>query len=95
MATNHHVPTNKWGELKLEIQKAWACLTDEDLAKTKGQIKKIGALIRQNYGATQVRAEQKLRSIFKNFESKSQRPTVHSALQKKQFRKHKQQTITK
>lgn len=69
MALNENVVKGKWLEIKGDIQKAWGKLTDNELEKTKGDMKAISGLIRQRYGMKEVEYERKLNDIFKKFEN--------------------------
>lgn len=70
MALNENTIKGKWLEIKGEVQKAWGKLTDDDLEKTKGDIKSIGGLIQQKYGNAQQDSRERLDGIFKRFEDK-------------------------
>ncbi len=70
MTVNENVVKGKWLEIKGEVQKAWGKLTDDEIEKTGGDIKAIGGLIQQRYGAAQENHETKLAGIFKSFETK-------------------------
>ena len=49
MNLNENTIKGKWLEIKGDIQKAWGKLTDDELEKTKGDMKAIGGLIQQKY----------------------------------------------
>lgn len=70
MTINENIIKGKWIEMKGELQKAWGKLTDDELEKTKGDIKAISGLIQQKYGETQEKSNGKLAEIFKRFEAK-------------------------
>ena len=70
MIENDNAVKGKWLEIKGEVQKAWGKLTDDDLEKTKGDMKAIGGLIQQRYGDAQKYRDEKLSGIFKSFEAK-------------------------
>ncbi len=61
----------KWLELKGDIQRTWGKLTNDDLEKTKGDMKSIGGLIQQKYGQAQNNYGKRLSDIFDKFEDKS------------------------
>jgi uncharacterized protein YjbJ (UPF0337 family) len=67
---NENKVEGKWLEIKGEVQKAWGKLTNDELEKTKGDIKAIGGLIQQRYGESQKNYSEKLSGIFNKFESK-------------------------
>lgn len=70
MTMNEHTVKGKWLEIKGEIQKAWGNLTDNELEKTKGDMKAIGGLIQQRYGEAQDHSQKKLSEIFQKFENR-------------------------
>ena len=70
MTMNENVIKGKWLEMKGDLQKAWGKLTEDDLEKTKGDLKAISGLIQQKYGEAQEKSSAKLDEIFKKFESK-------------------------
>ncbi len=71
MATlNENTVKGKWLEIKGDVQKAWGKLTDDELEKTKGDMKAIKGLIQQRYGQEQDSFSQKLTDIFSKFEDK-------------------------
>lgn len=70
MELNESIAKGKWSEIKGEVQKAWGKLTDDELDKTKGDIKIIGGLIQQRYGKAQKNYSEKLSNIFKKVEEK-------------------------
>jgi len=70
VALNENVIKGKWLELKGDIQKAWGKLTDDELEKSKGDMKQISGLIQQKYGKTQSGNEKKLADMFKNYDQK-------------------------
>ncbi|HMN69858.1 MAG TPA: CsbD family protein [Bdellovibrionales bacterium] len=47
---NDQIVKGKWAEFKGEVQRAWGKLTDDDLERTKGNVKSIAGLIQQRYG---------------------------------------------
>lgn len=70
MTMNENVIKGKWLEMKGDIQKSWGKLTDDDLEKTKGDLKAISGLIQQKYGEAEEKSSTKLSEIFTRFESK-------------------------
>jgi uncharacterized protein YjbJ (UPF0337 family) len=64
MSINETAIKGKWLEIKGEIQKAWGKLTDDDLEKTKGDLKAIRGIIKQRYGNVEEKADEKLKSIY-------------------------------
>ena len=65
---NEDTIKGKWREIRGEVQKAWGKLTDDELDKTKGDIKAINGLIQQRYCKTKENYSKKLSSIFQRFE---------------------------
>ncbi len=72
MALNENIAKGKWLEMRGDLQKAWGKLTDDDLEKTKGDMKAISGLIQQKYGEAQEKSSAKLSEIFKKFQSSSE-----------------------
>ncbi len=70
MTINENTIKGKWLEVKGDLQKVWGKLTDDDLEKTKGDLKAISGLIQQKYGEEQEKLGVKLAEIFGRFESK-------------------------
>jgi len=70
MLLNENTVKGRWLEIKGEVQKSWGKLTDDELEKTKGDVKQIGGLIQQKYGEAQDSYSQKLSSILQRFEDK-------------------------
>ena len=68
MNINENIIKGKWREIKGEVQKSWGKLTDDELDKTKGDMKIISGLIQQRYGESQESNQRKLGEIFKRFE---------------------------
>jgi uncharacterized protein YjbJ (UPF0337 family) len=70
MGLNANTIKGKWREIKGDIQKSWGKLTDDELEKTKGDMKAVGGLIQQKYGAAQENYNKKLAEIYNKFEEK-------------------------
>lgn len=70
MALNENIIKGKWTEIKGDIQKSWGKLTNDELEKTKGDMKAIKGLLQQKYGQAEESFSQKISDIFKKFESK-------------------------
>ncbi len=70
MIMNENIIKGKWLEMKGDLQKGWGKLTDDDLEKSKGDMKTISGLIQQKYGEAQEKSQVKLSEIFKKFEAK-------------------------
>ncbi len=71
MTINENTIKGKWTEIKGDIQKAWGKLTDDDLEKTKGDLKSISGLIQQKYGETEESYSKKVSDIFDRFANKA------------------------
>ncbi len=72
MAINENTIKGKWLEIKGDIQKHWGEITNDELEKTKGDIKAISGLIQQKYGQAQDNYSKKLSEIFSRFESRKE-----------------------
>ena len=68
---NENVVKGNWKEIKSDLQKSWGKLTDDELEKTKGDMKAIGGLLQQRYGETQDFYSKKVADIFHRSESHS------------------------
>ncbi len=64
---NENAISGKWTEIKGEVQKMWGKLTDDELTKTKGDMKAIGGLIQQKYADQHSTYGTKLSDIFNRF----------------------------
>lgn len=64
---NENIIKGKWTEIKGELQKSWGELTDDELEKTKGNVKSIEGLLQQRYGETQEFVGKKLNDILNKF----------------------------
>ena len=69
---NENTINGKWLEIKGEVQKAWGKLTDDELTKTKGDMKAIGGLIQQKYADEKESYRDKLSNIFKRYEDRKE-----------------------
>ena len=69
MSSEENKFKGKWLEIKGNIQN-WGELTNDELDKTKGDIKAIGGLILQKYGHAQDTYGKKLSDIFTQLEAK-------------------------
>lgn len=70
MKLNENTIKGKWLEVKGDVQKTWGKLTNDDLEKTKGDMKAIGGLIQQKYGEAQEGHQDKLAKIFSKMEDR-------------------------
>jgi uncharacterized protein YjbJ (UPF0337 family) len=76
MKFNENSIKGKWLEVKGEIQKNWGKLTDDELERTKGDLKTIKGLGQQRYGRTQDNYENKIDEIFQKFGNQKDRAVV-------------------
>jgi uncharacterized protein YjbJ (UPF0337 family) len=76
MKFNENSIKGKWLEVKGEIQKNWEKLTDDELERTKGDLKTIKGLVQQRYGRTQDNYENKIDEIFQKFGNQKDRAVV-------------------
>lgn len=72
MKMNEDGIKGKWLEIKGEVQKAWGKLTDDELEKTKGDMKSVAGLIQQKYAAEKDTYGKKLSDIYSRFEDKKE-----------------------
>jgi uncharacterized protein YjbJ (UPF0337 family) len=79
---NETTMKGKWLEIKGDIQNLWGKITDDELEKTKGDIKSIAGLIQQRYGFAKETFSAKLNEIFKDFmhQTDSVRESVKDAV---------------
>ncbi len=67
---NKNVLKGYWTEMKGDLQKQWARITDNEFEETKGEMKAIKGLIQKRYGRTQVNVEGKLAEIYDRYQDK-------------------------
>ena len=60
----------KWLELKGEILNTWGKLTEDELAKAKGNIASLAGIIQQKNGTAKEQVSDELRSLFKRYGEK-------------------------
>jgi uncharacterized protein YjbJ (UPF0337 family) len=70
MQSNEQFIKGKWKEIKGDIQKTWGKLTDDELEKTKGDMKAIAGLIQQRYGESRDSYSKKLDQMLERFKDK-------------------------
>lgn len=63
--------TDKWMETKEEIKNVWKDIGDQDLEKTKGDVKAIGDLIEQKYHLGQEAVHAKLTGLLDGLKAKT------------------------
>ncbi len=59
---------HNWHEVKSEVLKNWNKITPEEIEKTTGDMKAVGALIQAKYGENQKNYIDKLTVIFKDYD---------------------------
>jgi uncharacterized protein YjbJ (UPF0337 family) len=64
--------SGKWNEIKQDIKKAWTHLSENEIEKTKGDIKELQQLIQKKYGDVKEDYNEKLSHIFSRFEKEPQ-----------------------
>lgn len=64
---NTDLISGKWTEIKGEIQKKWGSLTNDEIEKTKGDLKAMTGLLQQRYGLAKEEASEKLNSLYSKF----------------------------
>lgn len=68
METSKTAAKQNWHQVKAEVLKNWNKLTPEEIEKTPGDMKAIGALIQSKYGETQKNYVDRLSVIFKDYD---------------------------
>jgi len=66
---NDSIVKGKWDEFKGEIQKLWGDVTGDDLEKTQGNVKAIGGMLEQKYGAKKESYMEKFNDLVKKYSS--------------------------
>ncbi len=72
---NEQAIKGQWREFKGEIQKAWGKLTDDELEKTKGDLKAVSGLVQQKYGESQEQVKRRMDDLIKKFENQKDSAT--------------------
>ncbi len=67
MTINEDIVKGKWKEIKGEVQKAWGNLTNDELDKTKGDVKSIAGLVQQRYGHNKEKFDKTFSEIVGKF----------------------------
>jgi uncharacterized protein YjbJ (UPF0337 family) len=80
MNVNENVIKGKWTEIKGDLQKSWGKLTNDELEKTKGDIKAIQGLLQQRYGQAEETFSKKVSDIFEKF--RNEKDEVVSSVKK-------------
>jgi len=70
MKNTDHPIKERWMDFKQDVRNVWGKLTDNDLDKTKADVKEIGKLIQKKSNKNFQRLEKKLSDIFSDFDRK-------------------------
>ncbi len=73
--------SDKWKEVKEELQKTWGLLTHDEIEKAKGSLHSLASTLQKKYGLAKHEAEDRLRNFVDRL-SKA-KPTVESEKNKK------------
>ena len=60
---NRDQAEGKWEQIKGRARKAWAELTDDDIAKAEGSSEKLYGIIQERFGDTKDAIQKKIDSI--------------------------------
>ena len=66
---NKDIIKGKWTQLKGEVQKRWADLTDDDLQYIDGQRQYLAGKIQERYGRNKEQAEREVEDFERNLPS--------------------------
>ena len=66
---NKDIIKGKWTQLKGEVQKRWADLTDDDLQYIDGHRKYLAGKIQERYGRNKEQAEREVEDFERNLPS--------------------------
>lgn len=64
---NKDVIQGKWKEIKGDLHKAWANVTDDEWEKTKGDATAIAGVLQQKYGMAKEDASQKVSALMDKY----------------------------
>lgn len=70
----------KWQEIKDAIRMQWSKVSEEELERTRGDVRKIGGLLRQKYGTDGADYSQQLSEIVNNLENNEQRNAASNSV---------------
>lgn len=85
---NQEIIKGKWKEIKGEIQKSWGNITDDEVEKTKGDMKAIAGLLEQKYGMAKEEAAAKIAGLYDKFEQTSESLKKKTAEKVEQIKGH-------
>lgn len=66
---NSNILEGKWREIKGEVQKRWASLTNDELDRVKGNFNSLAGLIQKKFGYAQEEARQRLNDVLAKFDT--------------------------
>ncbi|WP_341667732.1 CsbD family protein [Alcaligenes sp. SDU_A2] len=58
----------KWKQLTGKAKSVWGELTDDDLAKVKGDAQQLAGLVQERYGRTREEAEREVRDFYDKYD---------------------------
>lgn len=61
---NKDMLEGQWKQLVGKAKVAWGDLTDDDLAKVKGNAERLAGLVQEKYGRTREEAEREVKAFF-------------------------------
>ena len=64
---NENIIKGKWSQIKGDLQKTWGNITGDEFDQTKGDLTKLGGLIRDKYGQAEEDVRSKLNSIVSRY----------------------------
>jgi len=65
---NQQILSGKWQEIKGDMRKTWADLTNDEVEKTKGNFDSLVGLFKQKYGYKKEEAAKTLNRFFDKYE---------------------------
>lgn len=72
---NQQVLNGKWQEIKGEMRKTWADLTNDEVEKTKGNYDSLVGLFKQKYGYKKEEAARTLNRFLDKYERSVKKDT--------------------
>ncbi|HRL23067.1 MAG TPA: CsbD family protein [Alcaligenes sp.] len=58
----------KWKQLTGKAKSVWGELTDDDLAKVKGDAQQLAGLVQERYGRTREEAEREVKDFYDKYD---------------------------
>jgi uncharacterized protein YjbJ (UPF0337 family) len=65
---NTDVITNRWDEIRGDVQRRWTKLTQEDLDRIKGNAERLASSVQERYGYTRERADREVRRFLNRYD---------------------------